>query len=526
MTGAANCDEASTGGERGTVIVLNYHELSTDARVLKQARALGENGFAVTVYCDRPQGLPDAATIDGIKVVRFQCFSGDLIEPSDVERFGFLSVARSEIINRFLPYAQACRDYRLLTEKLSQRFGADFAARLKSGRAKELSGVQKVRSRIGRMVLKSALAIPVRVSADGSATVTKRLRYRQTEKALRATRKSLYQASSLVFASNLLRQPFPDRVCAIHAHDIYCLPGGVLLSQKFGVPLIYDAHEYEPARATKMAETGPNLPELLEDDCLPYVSRIITVSENIGALYGRRFSGPPPTIVMNSPECGFAPSETEQDQAVCIRTNAGLDDNVPVVVFTGGVQRAHRGLDVVLAALKDVPSAVLVCLGPRHPTNDEWLLNQASYLGVRNRVVLLPAVDARLVPVAIRKATVAVCPIQDVSLSYRFSMPNKLFEAVFAGIPICVSDLPDMRRFVEDLGVGKVMDQTDPKNIAETLRYVIENRSEFSLTPGARAKLLNTYSWEAQVRKLLDLYADVLGGAGVPGKPQMLTAET
>jgi len=150
-------------------------------------------------------------------------------------------------------------------------------------------------------------------------------------------------------------------------------------------------------------------------------------------------------------------------------------------------------------------------MGSRHPGDDQWCLGLARKLDLEHRVHLLPPVDARDVPFAISTANVAVVPIQDASLSYRFCMPNKLFEAAFARIPICVSDLPEMRRFVATLGIGRAMDQTDPKAIAAALREVIENRDTYSLTSEAERKLINIYSWQRQAEKLVALYTDLIG---------------
>lgn len=292
-----------------------------------------------------------------------------------------------------------------------------------------------------------------------------------------------------------------------------------MLAQKLGVPLIYDAHEYEPARASKMAGDALILPEQIENDCFPFVTQMIAVSHGIGDLYAQRFQGPAPSIIMYAPEIS---ADAVRSGAMLrpgvkgLREQVALRDDEQLIVFTGLILGSQRGIDKILEAMALMPSVHFVSLGPRKAASDKWLMDLARKFGVNKRVTLLPSVDARDVPAVISSATLSVAPIQDASLSYRHCMPNKLFEAAFAGIPICVSDLPDMKHFVEDLGIGRVMDQTDPKAIAQVLQEVFENRDDYLLTPQAEQKLIDVYSWQTQAAKLVGLYRAVLGGPSGP----------
>ena len=63
-------------------------------------------------------------------------------------------------------------------------------------------------------------------------------------------------------------------------------------------------------------------------------------------------------------------------------------------------------------------------------------------------------------------------PIQDSTLNHRLLHPNKLFEALAAGVPIVASDLPELRRIVmEDPAgpLGVLCDPTDPASIAGSI---------------------------------------------------------
>ncbi len=487
-----------------TVFCLTYHEITADARVLKEARALHSAGHNVQIFCDWPGGLPQHDNIDGMRVTRFNWQSSERITNDMLRRFSFMERVSGEIDKRLSPYVDAAVQLNALKAWLSTFLSDEDVHKLDPMYYKTFSGEQRRTRKIAhkRLVWKTKFKL-------GFGKGRRKLRqYLALTRTIRERFFNLYQLESLVYAENLCNTDIDVVPDAIHAHDIYCLPAGVVLAKQFDAKLVYDAHEYEPARATKNPSDGSSFSEALEDDCLPYVDQMITVSPSIAKLYAKRFKTEP-ELIYNTPEITFESTKdlgTTATHGLAIRASAGLSEDTPIAVFTGGVQTTHRGLDKVLEALALLPELHFVAMGPRHTRHDKWLLEKASNLGVANRVKLLPPVAAADVPDAISSANVAIIPIQDASLSYRFAMPNKLFEAAFAGLPICVSNLPDMREFVESLNLGRTMDQTDPQSIAGALREALDHPGRFSATAETTKRLWESYSWNAQVKKLEAIY--------------------
>ncbi len=74
-------------------------------------------------------------------------------------------------------------------------------------------------------------------------------------------------------------------------------------------------------------------------------------------------------------------------------------------------------------------------------------------------------------------ADVAVMPIQPSTLNHRLSTPNKLFEALAAGVPVVVSDFAEMREIVlgnPDGPLGAVCRPTDVSDVARAIREVVQ----------------------------------------------------
>src|SRR5690606_3088570 len=54
----------------------------------------------------------------------------------------------------------------------------------------------------------------------------------------------------------------------------------------------------------------------------------------------------------------------------------------------------------------------------------------------------------------VRNADVGLCFVENVSLSDYYSLPNKLFEYAFSGLPVLASDLPEISKIVSQYSLG------------------------------------------------------------------------
>jgi glycosyltransferase involved in cell wall biosynthesis len=103
-------------------------------------------------------------------------------------------------------------------------------------------------------------------------------------------------------------------------------------------------------------------------------------------------------------------------------------------------------------------------------------------------------------------ADFGICLIENVSLSNYYCLPNKLFENIFAGLPVIVSNFPDMGELVKKYGVGIIVE-----NSAETLMSAVEkidsvafNKENFSFSN------LFELSWDCQAEKIKSVYESIL----------------
>ena len=109
-------------------------------------------------------------------------------------------------------------------------------------------------------------------------------------------------------------------------------------------------------------------------------------------------------------------------------------------------------------------------------------------------------------------ADLEALPIQPTTLNHRLSTPNKLFEAIGAGVPVVASDFPAMRAIVlEGPGgpLGAVCDPTDPRSIATAITAILslDAVERAALVERCREAARGEWNWERQASRLVDFYA-------------------
>ena len=102
-----------------------------------------------------------------------------------------------------------------------------------------------------------------------------------------------------------------------------------------------------------------------------------------------------------------------------------------------------------------------------------------------------------------RSADVGLVMIEEVTLSYYFCLPNKLFEYAFSGLFILASDFPDMKKVIQDFDLG----MCTPVDYEAFKKRVIEIEA-LDIKPST--KDLYTLSWQFQAKKLLKHYENIL----------------
>lgn len=291
----------------------------------------------------------------------------------------------------------------------------------------------------------------------------------------------------------------------VHAHDANTLTLA-RLSSRGNAPFVYDAHEmwrgnYQKPHPWYMR----GYMRFFEAKALRKSAGLITVSNSIMRWMRREYEYVKPTaVVRNVPERA---TESAFQNARHIRKELGLDDEAKILLY-GGAVLPYRGIEQAIEALALVPEQTnLVVVGYGQSSYLSTLKELASNNGVRDRVWFFGAVPHTQLVGTVAQADISLVCIQAISPSFRFSLPNKLFEAIQANTPVIASDIPDLKALVTETGVGKVVSGWTAEQLAKTVIEILQNADHI------KEKLLNVASslnWETESKVLIRFYTDIL----------------
>lgn len=281
----------------------------------------------------------------------------------------------------------------------------------------------------------------------------------------------------------------------VHCHDFLMLETAIWGRAHRHSSIIYDSHELFLG-SMAFRKNGQWLKKLvfkyLEKFYTKRVKAIISVSEGIKRILAE-YGAPKNIVIRNIPD--WEPVKLNELNKIDQR-----QDNKICLIYQGLLTK-ERGLDILFGCMKRLPNNYeLIFLGKR----SEDLLKQFSVFGTRVRFLgLLPHREMRRY---LMGADLGIYPIQPVCQSYVLSLPNKLFEALLSGLPVIVSDLPEMRKIVKKYEIGDLASAESVDAFCERIVGAVEGN--FIDTWRRNCIKVATYylNWRFEEVKLLNLY--------------------
>jgi glycosyltransferase involved in cell wall biosynthesis len=296
----------------------------------------------------------------------------------------------------------------------------------------------------------------------------------------------------------ILAQAEQHRADVVHVHDLPALKPGVLLARKWGVPLVYDAHELYYAQQV-LPEHLQQKYRRLEAELIGQATVVITVNEFIAALMARRYSVQLPRVIYNATE--VPAGDLSGDELRRRMPGAG-----PIVLYQGWIS-GERNLDTLVRAMAEVPPPTrLAVIG--YGEHERVLVQLARDLGVIDRVHFLGRVPSEEMLRYTVGADLGVIPYLPIDDNHRYCSPNKFFEYVLAGVPVLTHELPFFRMMRDRYGVVACGDLSTPSSCARAIRELIDDRRLAAMRERCRAAG-SRLNWGVESEKLLQIYASL-----------------
>ncbi|MDQ7047713.1 MAG: glycosyltransferase [Sulfurovum sp.] len=285
----------------------------------------------------------------------------------------------------------------------------------------------------------------------------------------------------------------------VHCNDLNTLPIGVIIKKFFNkdLKIVYDAHEYEINDVPNESKYKIKIKYFLERFLIKYADKVIIVSDSIANEYVKLYNIEKPALVLNTP------SYQEIEKKNIFRETFGIKPEQTIFLYQGGLSKG-RGIEILLEAFKTISDEKVVIVfmgyGPL-----EALIQEVSK--EYKNIYFHKAVSPDVLLDYTSSADFGISTIEDSCLSYRYCLPNKIFEYLMAEIPVIVSNLYEMKRLVESHEIGIVAKENNSNGLKIAIEEAVKlDKDKLQINI---KKLKTIYNWEEQEKVLLKVYKDL-----------------
>ena len=282
-----------------------------------------------------------------------------------------------------------------------------------------------------------------------------------------------------------------------HSHDLNTLLLGWFSKRRTGGKLVYDAHElFTELAYVRGAEKLAF--KLLEKRLIHRADAVIVPGEYRSRYLSEKYGIPAPTIVANCPPLGGG-----RRQAGSLREKLGIEDTMPIIIYTGGYI-AGRGLENLVLSALYLNEGVIVFMG--WGRLEQKLREMVTKNGLWAKVLFTEPVPPEDLVEHIASASVGVAIYQFTSLNNYYASPNKLYEYMHAGLPVVSSDFPALKEIVEGYQLGRPFDPEVPEDIASSINDVLSDERKYDEMRKNALEAAKIFNWENESSKLLATY--------------------
>ncbi len=278
-----------------------------------------------------------------------------------------------------------------------------------------------------------------------------------------------------------------DCICAIDLDTI--LPCYFISAIK-KIPRVYDAHEL----FCEMQEivTRPAIYKMwkrIEKFAVPKFPLGYTVNHPIAGEFKKMY-GVQYDVVRN---------------IALLREINPLPKEEKFILYQGAVNKG-RSFETLIPAMKEVNCKLIIC-------GDGNFMEQAKQLTKQNSLDNKVIFKGKIAPDELRKITqqayIGVTLFEDTGLSNYFSLANRFFDYLHAGIPQLCVDYPVYRGINEDLPIALLIKDISAKNLTIQLNNLLTNEVLYQTLQANCIKARKKYNWQEEEKKLIMFYAGI-----------------
>ena len=262
-------------------------------------------------------------------------------------------------------------------------------------------------------------------------------------------------------------------------------------------PIVFDAHEYfteVPEVVNRPFTKG--IWKLVGNLIIPRLKYAYTVSASLQQLFSEKYKIPFQLIRNITAEVhNLNTSKATKRQA----TN-------PIILYQGVLNKG-RGLPEIIEAMSTIPMAELWLAGEGDLST--VLRTKVKKLQLEERVKFLGYLSPKTLKEITPKATIGLNLIDNKGLSYYYSLANKTFDYMHAGVPAIHLNFPEYQAIFKEIEIGVLIDNLKKETLINAVNLLLNDKVLYQNIQYNCLKGKTIFNWDKEALKLIEFYNEI-----------------
>ncbi|MBK6935585.1 MAG: glycosyltransferase [Chitinophagaceae bacterium] len=275
-----------------------------------------------------------------------------------------------------------------------------------------------------------------------------------------------------------------DAICAI---DLDTIVPAYIISKFKRIHRVYDAHELFTEQ--KEVITRPFVYKLwkkVEKRMVPAFANGYTVCDSIAEDFKRKYNVTYQTI-------RNLPVES---------TSAPVEKNNKFILYQGAVNEG-RGFEYLVPAMQKVNYPLVICGDGNFMSQVKELISKYQ---LDNNIVLKGMLKPEELAVLSRQAFVGINLVENVGLNQYYSLANKFFDYIHAGLPQVTMNFPEYKKINDQYKIAVLIDELTPEVIAAAINKLANDAVLYDELCINCENAMAELNWDLEQMKLITFY--------------------
>ncbi len=283
------------------------------------------------------------------------------------------------------------------------------------------------------------------------------------------------------------------------SNDLDTLLPNYLTSKIRSSKLVYDTHELfceVPELISHPIKRG--IWKSIEEWIFPKLKYVFTVNDSIAKIYNDEYNVEV-RVVRNIPS-----HPGQANLTISSKAELGIPSDKKIIILQGAGINIDRGAEEAVQAMQFVNDALLLIVGSGDVIPK--LKQIVSDLKLNEKVKFVGKVPFDKLLQYTHHADIGLTLDKDTNINYRYSLPNKLFDYIHAGVPVLASNLGEVKKIIDQYAVGDCIKDHTPQHIADKLNVMLSEESKLQAWRKNTKIAANSLNWEQEELQLIAVF--------------------